>query len=164
MSRLLIWKTRNFKRDERGLQFVELAIVLPVLAVLFAAAAEFGRYFYQYATLSKGTRVAVRYLATARTNGVDDVGAKNLVVYGNFAGTGSPIVNGLTTAKIQVTRRNAAGTVMTGGVPKTVTIQIIDLPSTPLFNLGGLAGSSASLAINISPSVTMRYLLTQPPI
>lgn len=164
MSRELIWKTRNFKRDERGLQLVELAIVLPVLAVLFAAAAEFGRFFYTYATLSKGSRVAVRFLATAKTDGDDDAAAKNLVVYGNTAGTGSPIATGLTTAKVQITRRNAAGTAMTSGVPATVTIQIINYAHTPLFNLGGLAGSSANLNINVSPSVTMRYLLTQPPI
>ena len=66
MARELIRKTRCFKRDERGVQLVELALVLPVLVVLFAAGAEFGRYFYEYTTLAKGSRVAVRYLATAR--------------------------------------------------------------------------------------------------
>src|SRR5882672_3758862 len=103
MCRLRIRKIRCFKRDERGVQLVELAIVLPVLVLLFAAAAEFGRYFYEYTTLAKGSRVAVRYLATARTNGDDDTCAKNLVVYGNFAGTGSPIVNGLNISKVDIT-------------------------------------------------------------
>ena len=159
MSREVIRKTRYFKRDERGLQLVELAIVLPVLVLLFAAAAEFGRYFYEYTTLAKGSRVAARFLATARTNGDDDACAKNLVVYGNLAGTGNAIVTGLQTSNVEITR------VPTGtSVPNTVTIKIINYQHTPLFDLGGLTKSSATLSINVKPSVTMRYLVTQPTI
>ena len=146
------------------MQLVELAIVLPVLVVLFAAAAEFGRYFYEYTTLAKGSRVAVRYLATAVTNGDCDAAAKNLVVYGNFAGTGNPIVSGFATSNVDITRRNISGVLMTGGVPNTVTIQIINFQHTPIFDLGGLTKSSTTLAVDVKPSVTMRYLLTQPPI
>ncbi len=162
MSRELVRKTRCFKRDECGVQLVELAIVLPVLVVLFAAAAEFGRYFYEYTTLAKGSRVAVRYLATAITNGDCDAAAKNLVVYGNFAGTGNPIVTGLTTSNVDITRRNISGGLMTNGIPNTVTIQIINYQHTPVFDLGGLTRSSTTLAVDVKPSVTMRYLLTQP--
>jgi Flp pilus assembly protein TadG len=54
----------GFCRSERGTQLVELALVLPVLLALFAATAEFGRYFYNYATLAKATRAGARYLAT----------------------------------------------------------------------------------------------------
>jgi len=155
---------RCFKRDERGVQLVELAIVLPVLVLLFAAAAEFGLYFYEYTTLAKGSRVAVRYLATAKTNGDDDCAAKKLVVYGNFAGTGNPIVTGLATSNVDITRHNSSGDPVTGGVPNTVTIQIINFTHTPVFDLGALTKSSTTLAIDVKPSVTMRYLLTQPPI
>jgi Flp pilus assembly protein TadG len=161
MCRELNWKIRCFKRDERGVQLVELAIVLPVLVVLFAAVAEFGRYFYEYTTLAKGSRVAVRYLATAITNGDCDAAAKNLVVYGNFAGTGNPIVTGLATSNVEITRLNEEGE-PTGGMPNTVTIKIINYPHTPIFDLGGLTKSSTTLAIDVKPSVTMRYLLTQP--
>ncbi len=143
------------------MQLVELAIVLPVLVVLFAAAAEFGRYFYEYTTLAKGSRVAVRYLATAITNGDCDAAAKNLVVYGNFAGTGNPIVTGLKTSNVEITRLNEEGD-LTTGMPNTVTIKIINYPHTPIFDLGGLTKSSTTLAVDVKPSVTMRYLLTQP--
>jgi hypothetical protein len=155
---------RCFKRDERGVQLVELAIVLPVLVVLFAAVAEFGRYFYEYTTLAKGSRVAVRYLATAITNGDCDGAAKNLVVYGNFAGTGNPIVTGLRTSNVKITRHDGLipPNLMTGGIPNTVTIEIIDYQHAPVFDLGGLTKSSTTLAVGVRPSVTMRYLMTQP--
>ena len=163
MLRLLLKKISCFTRNDRGVQLVELAIALPVMILLFAAVAEFGRYFYEYTTLAKGSRVAVRYLATARTNGLDDSAAKNLVVYGNMAGTGSPIVNGLAPANVEITRRNAAGVQMAGGIPNTVTIRITNFTHAPLFNLGALTNSSISLAVEVKPSVTMRYLLTQTP-
>lgn len=164
MWRVLLKKISSFARNDCGVQLAELAIALPALILLFAATAEFGRYFYEYTTLAKGSRVAVRYLATARTNGCDDAAAKNLVVYGNLAGTGSPIVTGLTPAYVVITRRNAAGDPVSGGIPATVTIRIENYTHSPLFDLGALTNSSLSLAIDVKPSVTMRYLLTQSPL
>ena len=161
MRRILLDKIKLFKRDDRGLQLVELAIAVPILVLLFATAAEFGRYFQEYTTLAKGSRAAARYLATACVNGGDDSAAKNLVVYGNVAGTGSPIVNGLATTNVTIVR--AVGGVATGGFPETVTVKIENFNHTPLFNLGQLMGNSLSMNIAVKPSVTMRYLLTQPP-
>ena len=155
MWRMLHRKLTSFGRDDRGLQLVELAITLPVLILLFAAVAEFGRYFQSYTTLAKGTRVAVRYLATASADGSDDLFAKNLLVYGNVAGTGSPIVNGLSVTNVNINRQN----VVDGS---TVTIEITDFQHTPIFDLGKLMSSSLSLAIDMEASATMRYLMTQP--
>ena len=158
-------KLRRFTADERGVQLVELAVMLPILLLLFAAIAEFGRFYYEYTTLAKGARAGVRFLATARTNGDDDLPAKNLVVYGNTNGTGSPIIKGLTTGNVTITRLNNAGNPQNGGVPKTVGVQITTYKYTPIFNLGKLVNNtSLSLNIEVKPSVTMRYLLTQPPI
>lgn len=163
MWQIFLKRIKLFRRDDRGLQLVELAIVLPIMIVLFAAVAEFGRYFQAYTTLAKGSRVAARYLATACANGADDPAAKNLVVYGNLAGTGDPIVNGLEVNNVFVVRRDAGGAVTTG-FPTTVSIEIRDFEHTPIFDLGKLMNSSMSLAIDIKPTVTMRYLLTQSPI
>jgi Flp pilus assembly protein TadG len=150
----------RFARDERGVQLVELAIVLPIFLVLFGAASEFGRYFYEYTTLDKATRAASRYLATAAVNGTEDTRAKNLVVYGNMAGTGTPIVSGLTTANVVVTRTGG-----TASLPQTVTVQIQGYKHQPVFDIGKLINvPSLSLNIDVKPSVTMRYLLTQPPV
>ena len=54
MRRILGQKLSQFRRDERGIQLVELAITLPILILLFAAVAEFGRYYQAYTTLAKG--------------------------------------------------------------------------------------------------------------
>ena len=161
--RRIIKKLTSLRRDDRGIQLVELAIALPVMVLLFAAAAEFGRYFQEYTTLAKGTRMAARYMATACVDGTDDLTAKRLVVYGNAAGTGNPIVNQLTVANVDIIKRDNAGAV-TAGFPHTVTVQIVDFQHQPLFNLGQLMGNSLSMSIDIKPSVTMRYLLTQAPL
>ena len=62
-SRRLNWLSR-FRRSEAGVQLVEVAIVIPVLLMLFGAVAEFGRYFYEYTTLAKAARVGARYMST----------------------------------------------------------------------------------------------------
>jgi Flp pilus assembly protein TadG len=162
MRRTLLSRVTSFKRDDRGLQLVELAITVPIMVLLFAAAAEFGRYFQEYTTLAKGSRVAARYMATACLNGADDLAVKNLVVYGNTAGTGSPIVNGLAITNVDISRQLQGGAPTTG-FPATVTVKIINFNHTPLFNLGQLMGNSLSMNIALKPSVTMRYLLTQAP-
>lgn len=151
---------RRQVRDERGTQLVELAIVLPILILLFAATAEFGRYFYEYTTLAKAARAGTRYLATSAVNAKEDGIAKNIVVYGNEAGTGSPLIQGLTTGNVVISRQ--------GGVPalpQTVKVEIYSFKHQPLFDLGKLTKvTSLSLNVDVKPSVTMRYLLTQPAI
>ena len=145
-------------RNERGVQLAELAITLPIFLLLFGATAEFGRFFYEYSTLAKATRAGSRYLVTAAVTETEDARAKNIVVYGNPEGSGSPVVKGLTTAHVTITRE--------GGVPKlpkTVKVQITGYKYQPIFDLGAMTKTSAlSLNVDVKPSVTMRYLLTQP--
>ena len=151
---------QNFRRDERGVQLVELAVVLPLFMLLFAATAEFGRYFYEYTTVAKASRVAARYLVTAKVSAANDSIAKNLVVYGNTAGSGTPVLSGLSTDNVQITRQ--------GGVPvlpETVTVSIVNYKHVPVFDLGKMLKSTTiSTAVDVKPSVTMRFLLTQPPV
>ena len=55
--------------------------MIPILLILFAATAEFGRYFYEYSTLSKAARVGTRYMVTAKLDDFERGRAKNLVVF-----------------------------------------------------------------------------------
>ena len=149
---------QRFAACERGTQLVELSIVLPVMLLLLATTAEFGRFFQTYTTLAKATRSASRFLTIAPANGADDAKAKNLVVYGNTEGTGDPIVSGLTTSQVAITR--------TGGnplIPERVTVQIDGFTYQPIFDPGAFIGNdSASLNIDISPKSTMRYFSSMP--
>ena len=158
-SRRFQWLNR-FRRDEQGVQLLEMAIVIPILLILFAAVAEFGRYFHEYTTLAKASRLGARYLASKSVNSsvnYENI-AKNIVVYGNANGSGSPILTGLDINNVEVTYAGPSA-----GVPETVTVTIINYPHVPLFNLGALLNNtSLSLAVDVKPSVTMRYLLTTP--
>jgi Flp pilus assembly protein TadG len=151
-------RASRFARNERGMQLAELAIVLPLFLVLFGATAEFGRFFYEYSTLSKAARAGSRYLATAAVSADEDLAAKNIVIYGNPEGKGSPVVKGLTTANVQIIR-----TPDDTSLPDTVKVQIVNYKYQPIFDLGKMTKSSSlSLNVDVKPSVTMRYLLTQP--
>src|SRR6266487_2348130 len=148
---------RTLRRNDRGIQLVELAIVLPLFMILFGATAEFGRYFYEYSTLAKATRVGTRYLTNAAVNTTEDTKAKNLVVYGNMDGTGNPVISGLTTANINIVR--------TGGVasiPLTVTGQVVNFKYEPMLNLGALTNNATfSLNVETTPKIYTLYLLDE---
>lgn len=160
------WRRFNllhrFRRDEQGVQLVEIAIVVPILLMLFAAVGEFGRYFYEYTTLAKAERVGARFMSAKSIDSVstDWVAAtKKLVVYGNTAGTGTPVLPGLTINNVDV--KFAGGTYNAGnGVPTTVTISIINYKHKSLFDLAKLTKiKKLSLNVDVKPSVTMHYLL-----
>jgi len=161
---------RRFRRrlagighDERGVQLLELAIVLPLFVILFAATAEFGRYFYEYTTLSKAARVGARYLVTQKVDCAQADLARNLVVYGNTAGTGSPILPGLLTSNVSITPNDLACAGTPQGVPPNITVTISGFKHQSLFDLGGLLNNSAiSMDIDVKPSISMRYMLSTP--
>lgn len=152
-GRRLSWLNR-FRCDDRGVQLVELAIAMPIMLMLFGAAAEFGRYFYEYTTVAKAARVGARYLATAQLDATEETAAKNLVVYGNTAGTGTPILSGLSPTNIHIEKQGGVGP-----RPETVSIQIVDYKHQPVFDLAKmLKWESLSMNVDVKPRVTMRYL------
>ena len=160
------WRRFNwlhrFRRDEQGVQLVEIAIVVPALLLLFAAVGEFGRYFYEYTTMAKAARVGARFMSAKSIDSTqtDWVAAtKKLVVYGNTAGTGTPVLPGLTIDNVDV--KFAGGTYNAGnGVPTTVTISFVNYKHIPVFDLGKLTKvQTLSLNVDIKPSVTMHYML-----
>lgn len=150
-------KVRRFARhDERGTQLVELALVMPILVLLFAATAEFGRFFYTYSTLAKATRAGARYLSSKPVDTTFKGKAQNLVVYGDEGAgcSGAAVVTNLVCANVDVKK-----TVGAGGLT-TVTVAIKDFQYQPLFDLGKLTGSSTlSLKVNVGASSTMKHLL-----
>jgi hypothetical protein len=159
--RRLNWLNR-FRRDEHGVQLVEIAIVIPALFLMFAAVAEFGRYFYEYTTLAKAERVGARLMSTKTLNSAKTdwvMATKKLVVYGNTAGTGSPVLPGLAVDNVDVTFAGGTFKPPDLGVPATVTITIVNYKHKPIFDLGKLMKvKGLSLNVAVKPSITMHCL------
>jgi hypothetical protein len=89
------------KTTQKGTAIVEFALVLPLLLLLTMITTEFGRAIYQYNTIVKSLRDGTRYLSVQTPN-TKIAEAKNLVVFGNIAGTGQALVPGLTVAKVVI--------------------------------------------------------------
>jgi Flp pilus assembly protein TadG len=149
----------GLKRTQRGVAAIEMAITLPVLLLLLVATAELGRAFYQYNTLSKSIRNAVRYLSTEAIEGESGVidltdakvtATKNLVVYSNTSGGGEPIIASLDLADVIVTEVDSTHV----EVAVSFAYQPMFL-SIPTF---GYSGSGIDTGFTLSSAATMRAL------
>lgn len=117
------------KNRQTGVALVEFALVLPLLLLMTFIVVEYSRALYQYNTLTKSVRDAARYLSV-QSPGAGISQAKNLVVYGNPAGTGTPLAIGLTTAQVPNPVWSFTGA---GPVINTVTITITGYTFQPIF-------------------------------
>lgn len=114
-------KTMNSMNSKQfGVAIVEFALILPLMLVMTFIVTEFGRAIYQYNTLTKSVRDAARYLSIQTPN-TKITEASNLVVYGNTAGTGTPLALGLTTSHVSTPSWSTSGT---NPVISTVTVEI----------------------------------------
>lgn len=110
------------KRQQSGVAIVEFALVLPLLLILTFITTEYGRALYQYNTLAKSVRDAARYMSVQSPSDTTSyAAARNLVVYGNPAGSGTPLVHGITTSMVPNPVWELHGT---DPVIRTVTVQI----------------------------------------
>jgi len=152
---------RRLLRDESGVQLVEAAIVLPILLVLLAATAEFGRFFYTYTALAKATRAGSRYISAQPYNATYKANAKNLVVCGKTSACGAgdtKTVQNLTVSQVEITESPVGAC-----VPDTITVALKigtgGYKYQTIFGLDALVGGGADLNIDVKPSTTMQYLL-----
>lgn len=117
------------KNRQNGTALVEFALILPLILVLTFITIEFGRAMYQYNTLTKSVRDAVRY-ASVRTPNSQVTEVRNLVVYGNSGGAGSPLALGLTLANVPSPIWQTTGS---NPVIGTVTVRITGYTFKSLF-------------------------------
>ena len=155
MTRIL----QNPKARHRGAVLVEMVLVTPILLFIMLATAEVTRAFVDHNTLTKAVRNGVRYLAANAYQGttgliVVDAGlaadTRNLVVYGNTAGAGPPVLAGLTTADVTVTDVGANNIEVVASHP------ISGMLGPVLRSFYG--GPDTSLVHNLQATVTMRAL------
>jgi Flp pilus assembly protein TadG len=164
-------------RREDGSSMIELAIVFPILLILFVGTAELGRMFYTYTTLAKATRTGARYLSTSR-NAVNGTAteitaakgeARNLVVYGCLdrtvapCSTAAPIVVGLTTANVNICDNFSVpcNPVIPADPIKYFRVEITNYNFAPgVWNLATMTGlaNSTFYGNGMKPSTEMRYM------
>lgn len=151
---------RQLRHKEHGLAVVEFTIALPVLLTLFLATCEVGRAFLHQNTLTRAARDSARFVAAwaergqAGTINLDNAlvtNARNLLVYGNITGTGTPILPGLTPGMVTV--RDVGGNHI--AVSVSYTYQPMIAPSPPDLVRGGNILASV---LNLRAEVVMRAL------
>lgn len=143
---------------QRGLALVETAITLPFLFFVMLAATEITNAFVEHTTLTKAVRDGARYVAEEAIDGTLTVNVtdalknetRNLVVFGNTAGTGAPLINDLTVNDVSV---NSVGS---DNVEVSVSYAYTGILGTVLPGFG--YGSDLSLLFNLGATVTMRAL------
>lgn len=150
---------RNPISWQRGAVLAEMALVTPILLLMMLATAEVTRAFVDHNTLTKAVRNGARYVAANAyqgTTGVVFVGValraetQNLVVYGNIAGTGVPVLPGLTPADITIIDIGA------NNVRISAAHTISGLLGPVLRSFHG--GSDINMVHNLEATVTMRAL------
>ena len=93
-------RIKKCKDNERGSTLVEFAIGVTVFVTAMFAVLEFGRALWVHNALSDAARRGARYAVLHSSGSADAV--KNVVVYGDPAGGGQPMLNNLTTANVNV--------------------------------------------------------------
>src|SRR5262245_25103904 len=119
---------------EQGQSLVEFAMVLPLLLVIGLGTVEFGRAYYQYNTLTKAVREGARYMSMHAYDTDELDRAKNMTVFGNREGTGSPCLPGLAVSNIVVTPRNPSSGTSPTNPPRWVKVGISGYNFQPLFS------------------------------
>ncbi|MBS3018157.1 hypothetical protein DJFAAGMI_00888 [Comamonas sp. PE63] len=105
---------------QQGVELVELALILPFLLLLSMLVVEFGRALYEYNTVAKSVRDAVRYLSVQLPNtGCSQ--AQNLVVYGQTTAGTTPLAPGLNTGAVSCSWQTSGTYPLINTVTVTVT-------------------------------------------
>jgi Flp pilus assembly protein TadG len=116
------------RHRQQGVALVEFAFVLPLLLIVTLLCAELGRAVYRYNSTAKSVRDAVRYLSV-QTPGTHATEARNLILYGNVAGTGDLLDPALTAANVPAPTWQTAGS---DPLMNTVTVRVSGYQFRPL--------------------------------
>lgn len=95
-------RIKNFKQDETGATLVEYAISATVFIMAVFAVLEFGRALWAHNALTDAARRGARYAVLNQPD--QDTAIRNVVVYGNPGGGTQPLLPGLSTTNVQISR------------------------------------------------------------
>jgi Flp pilus assembly protein TadG len=93
--------TRQRSHGEGGQTLVEFALAILIFLVIVFGLLEFARALWTWNTIVQATRAGARF-AVVETPTSTDAEIKHFVVYLNSAGTGTPVLPGLTTSNVTV--------------------------------------------------------------
>ncbi|WP_378951577.1 TadE/TadG family type IV pilus assembly protein [Mesorhizobium sp. ANAO-SY3R2] len=127
----------SFGQDQRGAVLVEMTLVAPLMIILSAGVFEFGNIMHQKLLMQAGVNDAARFAARCNSQMYTEYGlpaincadmAKNIAVFGNPAGSGSPRVADWETSDVTVAIASPADChdAVVGGVTqyRSVTPQV----------------------------------------
>lgn len=127
-------------RRQTGGVLIELAFLVPLLALLLVGVVHFGYVLYTYNKVEKAVHDAARY-ASMRSFWEGGAAAyltnvRNTAVFGNPAGAGVRVAPNLQVANINVILNRAAGP----GRPTSVTVSVSGYSIPGAMNVLSLAG------------------------
>jgi len=141
--------------SRKGNAMLEFAVASVILVPVFAGTFQFGYTLFVYNNLDTAVRGGARYAslrsydsATSIPSSDFSTAVRNMVVYGNSAGTGHPIAPGLTVENVQILPT------MKGAIPESITVQISGYQVDAIFT---------KITFNAKPSTTFPYAGTPAP-
>lgn len=115
---------KRFPRKQKGVAAVEFGLLLIPLVTLAFGITEFGRAMYQYNSIAKGTRDAVRYISIRSPGDTDSTVARCLILYGNTGCKGSPLIANFEKAATVKVNNSSRQPIPGGGVANLVTVEV----------------------------------------
>ena len=101
-------RARDILRDKRGAALAEAAIALPVLALIFLGITALGAMFFNSQLIETAARDGARYLSRTDDPVASEAAARNMVVFADPTGAGSPRIPGLTTGDVTISYQTVA--------------------------------------------------------
>jgi Flp pilus assembly protein TadG len=142
--------------SRRGNAMLEFALSAAVLLPAFAGTFQYGYTFFTYNKLQSAIRGGARYASmrtydssTSTPSTAFTTAVKNMVVYGNSAGTGLPLAPGLDSSNVEVLPN------MSGSIPQSMTVRITGYQVDAVFS---------KFTFNAKPSTTFIYTGTPSPL
>ena len=115
-------RRKSNARAERGATLLEFAVAATVVMTSVFSIIEFGRALWVHNALRDAARRGARYAVVRRDT--DETAVKNYIVYGDpnaNPATAKPVVDGLTTAQVDVDYKNFNGILLSARATVTIT-------------------------------------------
>ena len=135
VRRLVGFRTRALRRDERGVELIEFSLISILLLMLVFGIMEFGRAIWIYGTVAHVAREGARFAIVRGSNSGRDASTTDVENYVNQRAAGMP---GLTVTTTWDDASKDPGTVVQVQVDRDFD------PALPLVNLGPITLTSTS--------------------